>query len=188
MAIKNTWLNFFKPNIYVKNFRDININMLEKYNIKLIICDLDNTLTPHFNHLPSLESIKFVDKIKNNGLYFVLASNNIKKRTKAFAEKLKPHDVMWLAFKPFTFKIKKIIKKYKVKPEEILFIGDQFLLDIFCANLIGAKSILVLPKFDFSDKRTSISSFTEKFIYQKLQHKNMLNSSVYKDETYYEIL
>ncbi|MDE6476917.1 MAG: HAD hydrolase-like protein [Mycoplasmoidaceae bacterium] len=78
------------------------------------------------------------------------------------------------------YKIKKVIKKYHVKPEEVLFIGDQFLIDIFCANRFGAKSILVFPLTDvkYRIQKNKLLSMIEKKIYEKISLNNIITNSL----------
>ena len=57
------------------------------------------------------------------------------------------------AQKPFTKKIANYLQKNAIPIEETVFIGDQILTDISCANRLGVKSILV----------QSISRQTEKW-------------------------
>nr|QIQ09942.1 haloacid dehalogenase [uncultured Mycoplasmataceae bacterium] len=168
-------INYFKPNTFVENIEQIDVLSFKKNNIKLVVCDLDNTLAPHFNRFPTNTAINFCEKIKNQGIVFILASNNFKKRVKVFADKIKPDHVIWSCKKPLKHKINKILKKYNFKPEEIVFIGDQFLIDVFCANRFNAKSILVFPltnvKYKF--QKNKILGFIENKIYKKISLNNM---------------
>lgn len=79
--------NYFKPSIYVRSFRDVNISQLKRQGIKLFISDLDNTLVPHYTKLPNKEVLAFIKKVKDAGLDFAIMSNNIKNRVSLFAEK-----------------------------------------------------------------------------------------------------
>lgn len=173
-------MNYFKPNAFVPSFQQIDIMSLKKSGIKLLVCDLDNTLAPHFNKFPINDAINFCQEIKKNGIIFVLASNNFKKRVKAFADKINPDVVIWNCKKPLKHKIKKNIKKFNVKPSEIVFIGDQFLIDVFCANRFGAKSILVFPltNVKYQTQKGRLSSFIEKAIYKKISLQNMNTGSL----------
>jgi predicted HAD superfamily phosphohydrolase YqeG len=52
-----------------------------------MICDLDNTLVPHYTKFPNKDVHEFINKVQNSGIEFVLMSNNIKKRVSIFAKK-----------------------------------------------------------------------------------------------------
>jgi predicted HAD superfamily phosphohydrolase YqeG len=104
--------------------------MLRKGNCKLLICDLDNTLSPHFNRLPSRRVMKFREELKKNNIKFVVASNNSKKRVLAYTKLLQPDGVISFAMKPLKFKILRLMKRMGYKPEETVIMGDQFITDI----------------------------------------------------------
>ena len=60
MAKKIRLSNYFKPSIYVRSFKDVNISQLKLQGIKLFISDLDNTLVPHYSRLPNKDVLKFI--------------------------------------------------------------------------------------------------------------------------------
>lgn len=182
------WLNYLRPNIFVRDVSKINLQSLKTNGIKLIICDLDNTLIPHFSKFPNKFVFDFLNKVKNENFNIIIASNNTKKRVMTFYNKLQEtceiDACLWNSKKPFSKKIKKYIKENNFKSDEIIFVGDQFITDIFMANRLKAKSILVLPLVNNS--QTTINAFfrfIEKFIYRKLTHENIINhDDIYIDK------
>ena len=78
----------------------------------MIICDLDNTLAPHFTKTPTAMAINFVNEAKEQGFVFVVVYNNTKKRVSEFCKKLNVDDFVYNAKKPFLRKTKKIIDAY----------------------------------------------------------------------------
>lgn len=175
---KNSFFNYFKPSITLKNFSELDPYLLKINKIKLFICDLDDTLAPTYNSIPSRAVIKFVETIKAMGIKFWVCSNNIRRRVQKFCNYLKPDGIVSFASKPWAFKVKKVLKIEKVKPEETIIMGDQFLIDIFLANRIGCKSILVVPLAgQGKTKSTRLINFLEKKIYVKLANNNLLTAS-----------
>jgi predicted HAD superfamily phosphohydrolase YqeG len=104
--------------------------MLRKSNCKLLICDLDNTLAPHFNRLPNRRVLQFREELRRNNIAFAIASNNVKKRILAYTEFLKPDGVITFAMKPLKFKVQRLMKKMNIKPDETVIMGDQFITDV----------------------------------------------------------
>lgn len=195
--ISTFWLNYLRPNIFVRDISKINLRNLKSRGIKLIVCDLDNTLVPHFSKYPNKFTFDFLEKVKSEGIDIIIASNNTKKRVLRFYDKLQDQanvkTCIWSSKKPFSKKIKKYIKDNNYKFNDVVFIGDQFITDIFLANRLKASSILVLPLVDQS-KTISINiffRFIERFIYKKLTHENVLNQNNLYIETMdeeYELL
>ncbi len=171
-------LNYFRPSVFKKVFSDVDVYSLKNLGVKMLICDLDNTLSPHFNRIPNQKAIKFVKNVQSSGIIFVVVSNNSKKRVTKYCETLKPDYFIWNAKKPLLSKIKKVMEKFDVLPQELVMLGDQFITDIWAANRIGCKSILVLPMTDHNKESdgNGLVRFLDRFIYQKLQHSDLLSN------------
>lgn len=183
MNFKTTlWLNYLRPNIFVKDISQIDIHSLKTNGIKLVICDLDNTLVPHFNKFPNKYVFDFINKIKREGLLIIIASNNTKKRVTTFVNQLQKtisvDGFLYNCKKPFTRKIRKEIGKFNITYNDVVVIGDQFITDIFLANRLKCKSILVLPMVDSNKSVSSnlLLKILENFIYKKLQHEKYIDN------------
>jgi HAD superfamily phosphatase (TIGR01668 family) len=138
-------LNYFKPSIYISHFSKVEPVLLKKQGIKVFICDLDNTLVPHYNKFPNKEVIDFITSVQDEGIKFILVSNNTNKRVKFFSEKTNVDGFYGNAKKPFPGVIKKIIKDNNVKNSEVIIMGDMLITDILVANFAKIESILVQP-------------------------------------------
>lgn len=175
---KFTFLNYFRPSLSLNSYLDLDLFLLKVNNIKLLICDLDNTLAPHFTTRPTKSVIDFINQVKQLGIKVYIVSNNRKKRVKKFVSYFKPDGYISFALKPFKRKIKNLLTKLKIKPEETLMMGDQFLIDIFVANKLGCKSILVAPLVEQErNKSNKFVNFIERKIHNKLAKNNILSDS-----------
>jgi len=185
LKVKYSLLNFFKPSMALKNFSELDIFLLKTNNIKLFISDLDNTLAPVINAGPSLAAKQFVKSIQDLGIKFYVCSNNHKARVKKYCEQLKPDGYVSFCMKPLMFRIKRLLKRLNIKPEETLIMGDEFVTDIFVANKLGCKSILVLPLGGQSrSSSTKFVQFLEKKVHKKLAKSNMLLTyKTFKNDT-----
>lgn len=170
----NLLTSFFKPNICIQNFNEINLESLKLLKITTILCDLDNTLIPHYQMKPSINALNFVKKCQDLNFKFVLISNNQKKRVLSFSKLANLDYYYHSCFKPFTFKVKNIIKTLAIDPNQSIVIGDQVITDIFLANLLKIKSILVIPMFNINTKVNFLMRALEKYIYRRLEKDNLL--------------
>jgi predicted HAD superfamily phosphohydrolase YqeG len=81
-----------------------------------------------------------------------------------------------------------LMKRMGYKPEETVIMGDQFITDIWVANRVGCRSILVLPIVDPKiDNSIKLTKFLEKHIYKRISNNsfnelNFDNSGVLSDE------
>lgn len=117
------------PNIYLKNVKEITIELLNKNNIKGILLDVDNTLID-FN-LRILEGSKeWANKLKENNIKLCILSNTNKiEKVKKVAKEL---DIPYINFakKPLKKGFKRAVELLDVKPENIAVAGDQIMTDV----------------------------------------------------------
>ena len=178
MAQRNLLINYFKPSMYIRSFKDLNISQLKRQGIKLFISDLDNTLVPHFTRLPNKDILNFIAKIRKANIDFVIMSNNTNKRTKLFATNANVQEYYGNARKPFKRIAKKIMaKRPHIKPSEVVIMGDQIIMDILVANRMKWESILVQPLVSTDYEMNAFNLFLERRIYHNLERKNILKQN-----------
>lgn len=168
---------YFKPSLYLPKYKDIDLLALKSQDIKLIICDLDNTLVPHFKILPTRENIKWIQNIKELDMKFVLLSNNKKKRVKKFAQKAGVDEYYGAAKKPLKKTFMKILNKHKIQPKNMVIIGDQIVTDIWLANRVKCNSILIQPLISSNNGFNGFNKILEKFIYSKIERQDIVNKN-----------
>lgn len=134
----------YYPDLYVEKVTDIELEYLEKNNIKGLIIDLDNTLLDFSNNV--LEGIeKWHETITKNGIKTIIVSNTIiRKRVVKMAEILNS-EYVYFAIKPFKIGFRFAKRKLNLKNEEIAVIGDQIFTDVLGAKRMKMKAILVKP-------------------------------------------
>lgn len=169
----------FIPDIYQKNIYDIDYDKLKKQGIKCLLFDLDNTLIPVKESVPT-KKVKELFAYLERDFKIIIVSNSNYERLIPFKEKLNV-DVAASSHKPLKKKYLKIMEIYKFHEYEIAAIGDQLLTDIFGANRMGITSILISPIGEYEKFGTKINRFFEKFIYKKLNKKGILVKGEYYD-------
>lgn len=124
----------FKPQIWINSVLDIDEDFLDKYNIKALVLDLDNTLSMHGNPAAENGIPEWLEHMKNIGVPMRIVSNNTNKRVAPLAKKL------GLPFtangcKPLTFGISKAIKIMGVPKKQVAVVGDQIFTDVIAGNI-----------------------------------------------------
>ena len=72
-----------------KQFEDVTPAILKKEDVKLLLCDLDNTLRLHSEKEPADELAEWVKECKKAGTKIIIISNNgRKKMMKKFSQSL----------------------------------------------------------------------------------------------------
>lgn len=132
------------PKEYLDSVKDINIDLLNKNEIKGIILDVDNTLIDFNKRMP--EGIEdWLTNLKKIGIKFCILSNSNKvDKVKGVAEKLKI-PFIYFAKKPFKSGFIKAKEILKLDEKNIAVVGDQIMTDVIGANRCKMFSILVKP-------------------------------------------
>jgi len=169
-------LKKFIPQIYQKDIYHINYEILKNKKIKLIIFDLDNTISLVDETIPNKKTKEFINNLALD-FKIIVASNNTKQRVGEFCKELNC-EYLYSSLKP-TKKIFRIIKKkYNFQNNEIAIIGDQLVTDIFLGNRCKLLTILVDP---LGKKDLKITSFN-RFIEDKIKKKINFKSGVYYEK------
>ena len=132
------------PDMYIDSVYTMPLDRLKKMGIKALVFDIDNTLEPFYVPRAGQRVVEFFDKLEQNGFKVCILSNNNNKRIELFTSNLNVYAVAH-AKKPFTHKLKKVIKAMGVSAKETAMIGDQVFTDVLCGNLMGCCSILTKP-------------------------------------------
>ena len=103
-----------KPDIKLKRVTDITPQILESFNIKALLLDVDNTLSTHHSMVLTDGLNEWIESMKKSELKLCLLSNSKEKRVKPFAEKI-GLDYISLALKPLCFGFLRGVKFLNVK-------------------------------------------------------------------------
>lgn len=119
----------FYPNIYLKNVKDIKIELLKENNIKGLLLDVDNTLIDF--DLKILEGAKeWCDSLRKEGIKLCILSNTNKiEKVKRVAKELELPYINF-AKKPFKKGFKRAIDLLRLDAENVAAVGDQIMTDV----------------------------------------------------------
>lgn len=118
---------------------------LRKAGIKLVLADLDNTLAPYEEGLPSPTLRRWKEELEENGITLFVVSNSRKsRRCPDFCQALGIPYVRH-AGKPGTKGFLQALSGTGVSPDQAIMVGDQIFTDILGANRAGIPSVLVRP-------------------------------------------
>lgn len=162
------------PNYLAKSIYDIDYVKLYDNGKRIILFDLDNTLAPYDDVVPTEKQIELNTVLRKLGFKIYIISNNHQNRTKLYTNTFVVDDYLVLAHKPFTYKIKRFLKKKNINYNESIWIGDQLLTDISCANKLEIESVLVSSISRSSEKwYTKMNRKREKKVLKKIAKTNL---------------
>lgn len=175
----------YTPKCVVNKFNDLDFNKLYENGYRIIISDLDNTLSPYTMNKPSEELIEQINNIKTIGFKIYLISNNKKERIERFSTLLGIDGYLSNAKKPNPKRLAKFLDENNLNKELIIALGDQLVTDILGFNRLGLYSVLVKTIDKKTQKwYTKINRLREKKILKNIKK---TNSEIYrKIEEIYE--
>ena len=136
-------MSIFRADKYFQKFENVTPEILKSEGVKLLLCDLDNTIRLHSEKMPAAELISWAKDCKKAGIEIMVVSNNgRKKMMKRFCEPLGV-DCMWWAGKPIRGTLKKAMDKKGFKKEETVMLGDKWSTDVLAARFAGIRAFKV---------------------------------------------
>lgn len=155
------------PDFLIKRIEDIEIEFLQKKNIKGLIIDLDNTITFYNSRDITIEVKDWINQVIASEIKVVILSNN---KAARIEETIKDFPVEYIekAKKPFKRGYLKAIQKMNIPKKNVIMIGDQIFTDTFGAKRVGLEIILVNPLPGKEYWFTYVSRFFERRFKKKL--------------------
>lgn len=133
------------PNRVLECVYDLSPQSLQASGIKLVLADLDNTLAPYGQALPSPALAAWRDALAQCGIQLFVVSNSRKsRRCPDFCSALGVPYVRH-AGKPGAKGFHEALSQTGLEPRQALMVGDQIFTDILGANRAGVFSVLVKP-------------------------------------------
>lgn len=136
------------PSEVIKRVQDLDYEAKYKAGFRQLMFDLDNTLTTYQFSEPTKELSSFIQKLQTIGFEVSIVSNSGAKRVQPFIDQLQVSGIPSCK-KPSIGTLKKVLN---VDKEAAMLIGDQLLTDIWAANKLGVRSVLVHPVDPSTDK------------------------------------
>ncbi len=160
------------PKEFALSIFDITPKKLKQMGIRGIITDLDNTLIEWNRADATDELIEWFKIMHDADIQIVVLSNNKESRVKKFADPLGiPY--IFRARKPLMSGFKRALALLKLKPEEVMMVGDQMFTDMMGANLSRLHTILVKPVAQSDGFATRFNRFIERRVYKYLDKKGI---------------
>ena len=133
-------MSFFHADKKFERFEDVTPELLKKEGVKLLLCDLDNTLRLHSEKEPADELYDWVEDCRKAGVMIVVISNNGRKKfMQKFCEPLKI-DCVWWAKKPVSTKLTETRESLGFQPDETVMLGDKWSTDVLAARFAGVRA------------------------------------------------
>lgn len=137
-------MRIFEPDYSFHRIEDIPTEFFLSRGIRLLLLDVDNTLTGDNSQEVQPQVIAWLKQQQDAGLALFVLSNNREARVAPFAGNLGLGYIAD-AGKPGTKHLRARLSAINVRPEQAAVIGDQLFTDILCGKRGGCLTILVEP-------------------------------------------
>ncbi len=152
------------PDLYVNNIVDLDSATLLAAGIRVLLLDLDNTLTPWRSYEVPEEIVEWLTKTQEAGIKMCLVSNTRNSgRLRELSERFGIPFVR-ARMKPSRRGFVDALEILGAKPEETAMVGDQLLTDIWGGNRAGIRTIWIAPLHPKEFFGTKISRLLERLI------------------------
>lgn len=137
------WTNL-QPREAVSSIYRIDAERLWSLGYRVILTDLDNTLTAWNSPSAGPQLIAWLDALHNRGFRVCILSNNARARVEPFAAKLGIPS-LWKAGKPARGAFCRALDLLQAQARECVMVGDQVFTDVWGGNRMGMYTVLVRP-------------------------------------------
>lgn len=168
-------LQQFVPTWQVSSIYDLPVSELTRHNITTVLTDFDNTLIAWNQPDGSKKLEQWLQQMHAANILVVVVSNNNHRRLQ---QALAPYRLPFIAraLKPLGVGLNKALRQYNLDKDHTVMVGDQLLTDVWAANKVGLRSILVRPLVESDAKVTKFNRWLEKRIFTRLQHRKLVSS------------
>ena len=133
-----------KPDFTVRSVCELVPATLERYGVRALLVDLDDTLVASGSADLATPFQSWVESLKVQRVPVVILSNGKPERVRLWSQTLGVPGFS-LTGKPFGFAYRRGLRALGTSAHETAMVGDQLFTDILGANLAGLTSILVTP-------------------------------------------
>ena len=130
------------PDIKLERITDISLELLNKFDIKALLLDVDNTMSTHHGTVLTEGLMEWIAEMQQNGIKLCVLSNSKEKRVCQLAHKIGLPYIS-LGLKPLPTGYLRGVKRLGEKRKNVAIVGDQIFTDILGGNIVGVRTILL---------------------------------------------
>lgn len=139
------WLKLLQPDLNLKgSILNLTPDILQEYNLKGLVLDVDETLVPFRSTAASAELQAWIEQTKRVAALWLVSNNLSDARIGSIARSLNlPY--IFGAVKPSRRKLRQAVTAMNLPLEHIAIVGDRIFTDVVAGNRLGIFTVLVEP-------------------------------------------
>jgi len=143
-----TWGNLLQPDLVLGNtILSLTPDILQKYSLRGLILDVDETLVPMGVAQASEELREWVEDLRPIASLWLVSNNLSQNRISRIAKSLNLPYALG-AGKPSRRKLRQAVTAMNIPVKEVAMVGDRLFTDVLAGNRLGMFTILVEPMVD----------------------------------------
>ncbi len=140
-----TWNKFLQPDLILPgSVLNLTPDIIQHYNLKGLVLDVDETLVPITVGDASPELKEWVEQIRSHTALWLVSNNLSEARIGGIARSLNIPYYLGAA-KPSRRKIRAALEAMNLPVEQVGMVGDRLFTDVLAGNRLGMFTILVEP-------------------------------------------
>ena len=149
------------PDLCLGSFRELTVELLKKHDINALILDVDNTLIPYEESVPTPEVLAWLATLKEANIAVAFVSNNHPPRLETFNAEL-GYPAYAHSCKPSRRHMVKAMADMGADPAHTANMGDQIFTDVWAGKRMKLFTVLVPPIRDKRDLFTRFKRLLER--------------------------
>ena len=133
-----------KADVKFHGITDITVEALEKFGIKALLLDVDNTMSTHHGTVLTDGLCEWIAAMQQSGIKLMVLSNSKRRRIEPFANRIGLPFIS-LGCKPLPTGYLRGVKALGEKRKNTAIVGDQIFTDVLGGNIVGVKTVLLTP-------------------------------------------
>ncbi|BDI16909.1 hydrolase [Nostoc cf. commune SO-36] len=139
------WNNLLQPDLILEgSVLNLTPDIIQKYGLKGLVLDVDETLVPFTVGIASLELREWVEQIRTCTVLCLVSNNLSEARIGGIARSLNLPYYLGAA-KPSRRKIRAALRGMDLPVHQVGMVGDRLFTDVIAGNRLGMFTILVEP-------------------------------------------
>jgi uncharacterized protein len=140
-----SWRKHLQPDLILgDSVLNLTPDLLNHYNLKGLVLDVDETLVPTGMAHTSKELQQWVQEIRSVASLWLVSNNLSQMRIDRIATSLNVPYIFG-ARKPSRRKLRQAVVAMNIPPQQIGMVGDRLFTDVLAGNRLGMFTILVEP-------------------------------------------
>ncbi len=139
------WNNLLQPDLILKgSVLNLTPDIIQRYQLKGLVLDVDETLVPITVGAVSPELRQWVEQIRGCAALWLVSNNLSEARIGGIARSLNLPYYLGAA-KPSRRKIRAALRSMDLASHQVAMVGDRLFTDVLAGNRLGMFTILVEP-------------------------------------------